>query len=81
MKKVILLIGFFTFLMNSCSQEDSIPLNPSAASLISPANEETCLDGNSINDSQSNVDFRWSPAINALSYELVVTNLLTLDAF
>ena len=64
-------------LLNSCAPEETIPVNPSAPNLISPANDETCLDGTSINDSQSNVEFRWSSAANTISYELVVTNLLT----
>jgi len=38
---------------------------------------ETCLDGTSLNDTQSNVDFSWSTATDAVSYEVVVTNLLT----
>ena len=46
------------------------------AILLSPANDQTCLDGSSINDTQSNVDFSWSAATDALSYEVVVTNLL-----
>ena len=78
MKRIILLFGSLILLVNSCTTEEPVvPINPSATTLISPANDETCLDGTSINDSQSNVDFRWSSAANALSYELVVTNLLT----
>ena len=77
MKKIILLFGGFIVLLNSCTPEEPIPVNPSAPNLISPANDETCLDGTSINDIQSNVDFRWSSAANAISYELVIVNLLT----
>ena len=78
MKRIELLFGSLILLVNSCTPEEPVvPINPSAPTLISPANDETCLDGTSINDSQSNVDFRWSSAANALSYELVVTNLLT----
>ena len=78
MKRIVLLFGSLILLVNSCTPEEPVvPVNPSAPTLISPANDETCLDGTSINDSQSNVDFRWSSAANALSYELVVTNLLT----
>jgi hypothetical protein len=78
MKRIVLLFGGLILLLNSCSPEEpTVPTNPSAPTLISPVNDETCLDGSSINDSQSNVDFRWSSAENALSYELVVTNLLT----
>ena len=78
MKRIVLLFGSLILLVNSCTTEEPVvPVNPSAPTLISPANDETCLDGTSINDSQSNVDFRWSSAANTLSYELVVTNLLT----
>ena len=78
MRRIVLLFGSLILLVNSCTTEEPVvPINPSAPTLISPANDETCLDGTSINDSQSNVDFRWSSAANALSYELVVTNLLT----
>ena len=78
MKRIVLIFGSLILLLNSCTPEEPVvPINPSAPTLISPANDETCLDGTSINDSQSNVDFRWSSAANALSYELVVTNLLT----
>ena len=78
MKRIVLLFGSLILLVNSCTPEEPVvPINPSAPTLISPANDETCLNGTSINDSQSNVDFRWSLAANALSYELVVTNLLT----
>ncbi len=78
MKRIVILFGSLILLVNSCTTEEPVvPVNPSAPTLISPANDETCLDGTSINDSQSNVDFRWSSAANALSYELVVTNLLT----
>ena len=78
MKRIVLLFGSLILLVNSCTTEEPVvPINPSAPTLISPANDETCLDGTSINDSQSNVDFRWSSAANALSYELVVTDLLT----
>ena len=77
MKKIILLFGGLIVLLNSCTPEEPVPVNPSAPTLISPANEETCLDGISINDSQSNVEFRWSSTANTISYELVVTNLIS----
>ena len=77
MKKIILLFGGLILLLNSCTPEEPVPANPSAPNLISPSNDETCLDGTSINDIQSNVEFRWSSAANTISYELVITNLLT----
>ncbi|MBL6692283.1 MAG: hypothetical protein ISQ45_00005 [Flavobacteriaceae bacterium] len=76
MKKNVFLIGGFIVLLNSCAQ-DPIPLEPGVASLLSPANNETCLDGTSLNDTQSNVSFSWSAASDAISYEVVISNLLT----
>lgn len=76
MKKIVLLFGGFIFLLSSCAK-DPIPVEPGVATLLSPANDETCLDGTSLNDTQSNVDFSWSTATDAVSYEVVVTNLLT----
>ena len=77
MKKIVLLFGGFILLLSSCSPEDPIPVEPGVATLLSPANDETCLDGTSLNDTQSNVSFSWSTATDAVSYEVVVTNLLT----
>ena len=60
--------------MSSCAQEDPIPVDPGVATLISPINNETCLDGTSLNDTQSNVSFSWSAASDAISYEVVISN-------
>ena len=76
MKKIVLLFGGFILLLSSCAK-DPIPVEPGVASLISPANNETCLDGTSLNDTQSNVSFSWSAASDALSYEVIISNLLT----
>jgi len=76
MRKIALLFGGFILLLSSCAK-DPIPVEPGVASLISPANNETCLDGTSLNDTQSNVSFSWSAASDALSYEVVISNLLT----
>jgi hypothetical protein len=77
MRKIALLFGGFIFLISSCAPEEPLPLEPGMATLIAPANNETCLDGSPLNDTQSNVPFSWTSAQDALSYEVVVTNLLT----
>lgn len=77
MRKTVLLFGCLTLLLIRCAQEDPAPVNPGVAILLSPVNNETCLDGVSINNTQSNVNFSWSAALEALSYEVVVLNLLT----
>ena len=74
MKKIVLLFGGFILLLSSCAK-DPIPVEPGVASLISPANNETCLVGTSLNDTQSNVSFSWSAASNAISYEVIISNL------
>jgi hypothetical protein len=71
-----LTVLLFLFLVFSC-QKAQLPKDPGVTSLISPVDKETCLDGTSINDSQSNVSFEWNSATDALSYEVDVTNLLT----
>ena len=75
MKTIQLLIGILILQLIGCAKEP-VPVDPGVAILLSPANDQTCLDGSSINDTQSNVDFSWSAATDALSYEVVVTNLL-----
>jgi len=71
----ILLI--FTLIVWGCSSSEPAPLNPSIPTLSFPINEETCLEGTSINDSQSSLEFRWSAAQNVESYRLDVKNLST----
>jgi len=75
MKTIRLLIGILILQLIGCAKEP-VPVDPGVVILLSPANDQTCLDGSSINDTQSNVDFSWSAATDALSYEVVVTNLL-----
>jgi hypothetical protein len=71
----ILLI--FTLIVWGCSSSEPAPLNPSIPTLSFPINEETCLEGTSINDSQSSLEFRWSAAQNVESYRLDIKNLST----
>ena len=74
MKKTIVLLGGLLILLNGCAKE-VLPVDPQAATLLSPTNDETCLDGTSLNDTQSNVSFSWSAASNAISYEVIISNL------
>jgi hypothetical protein len=69
--------GFILLLLLVYCQKTELPADPGVANLISPVDKETCLDGVSINDTQSNVNFVWGTATGALSYELEIANLLT----
>ena len=73
------LIFYWVLIFVTCAKEVVEPeiLNPQAVNLLSPANNETCLDGISINNSQSEVRFSWTTAQNVISYEVIVTNLST----
>ena len=77
MRKIASLYGGLFLIIISCTEEDPLPVDPGIAILISPINQETCFDGVSINDTQSNIEFSWSAASDAISYEIVVSNLLT----
>ncbi len=52
-------------------------LPPEASSLVSPANNEECNQGNVVSATESNVRFEWSKAANANSYTVVLKNLDT----
>jgi hypothetical protein len=77
MKNYKYFTGFILVLLLVHCQKTELPADPGVANLISPVDKETCLDGASINDTQSNVTFEWSTATGALSYELEIANLLT----
>lgn len=79
---IIKLFGVFTvILLFGCGGSDDGPEEPivvpppTAAVLTSPANDEVCLDGNSINVLQSEVNFIWEASGNTDSYDLVIKNL------
>ena len=63
-------------LIVGCSK-DNPPPDPGISTLIAPLNDEACLDGRSLNDTQSSVSFQWTSATDALSYQVKVTNLAT----
>lgn len=70
-----LTLTVLTILLLWACSKDNPPPDPEMPTLIAPLNEEACLDGQSLNDTQSSVNFRWSEAANAISYQIVVTNL------
>ena len=77
MKNYKYFTSFILVLLLVHCQKTELPADPGVASLISPVDKQMCLDGVSINDTQSNVNFLWGTATDALSYELEIANLLT----
>ncbi len=61
----------------SCSKDPAEVSNPTSFELIAPANNETCLEGSIINDTQKEITFRWGGSTNAIGYSLDIVNLTT----
>ena len=61
----------------SCSKDPPEVSDPTSFELISPANNETCLEGSKINDTQKEIIFRWGGSTNAIGYSLDIVNLTT----
>ena len=83
--KYILSIAFIIPFLSCGGGGDDEPItpdppvivNPSAAVLVFPDNDEECNSGISMNTTQSKVNFNWDEAANASSYTVVVENLLS----
>ncbi len=85
MKKQLLYITLISLFLAACSGgepgETPTPQPqvkiPTAASLVSPANNTECNQGNIISTDLSSVLFEWNPSENTNTYTLKVTNLNT----
>lgn len=74
-KGTILFVFSIVGLFVQCGGSEPAPLPPGTVTLVAPANNEPCLDGTAISNSQSSVDFQWTVASNAQNYNLLITNL------
>lgn len=70
----IVLIGIL--LVAGCKKKQA-PQSPESAILVFPDANSECTTGESINDTESVVEFRWLAANNTQTYELRLTNLNT----
>ena len=70
MKKEIL---FFALILFWACGPDPIPA-PEPASLIAPANLNSCTTASPVNSLESQVKFQWTASLNTESYELVIQN-------
>ena len=55
--------------------------DPESVSLISPKNLESCTNAVRINDTDRQVRFEWTEALNVDQYELIVENSITKEKF
>ncbi len=65
------------FALSTCAKKESEPPAPLATVLNEPLKDEVCFTGKIISDSESTIEFKWTAAANAESYELSIKNLLT----
>jgi len=80
LKFLILFISAFFLNCSSGAGDEALSLdalNLTAPTLYFPNNNEACLDGLVVNDTQSTISFSWLASINASSYKLTVKNLST----
>ncbi|MCW1953612.1 MAG: hypothetical protein KIH80_005535 [Flavobacteriia bacterium] len=48
---------------------------PSAANLSFPENNKVCLEGVTVSDTESKVNFQWAASANTTNYDLVITDI------
>jgi len=74
MRTIILLL--FSVLVIGCKKKSS-PKPPEVATLVFPNKNSECTTGRDLNETTSEIEFRWMASDHTESYELRVTNLNT----
>ncbi|MBD0779568.1 hypothetical protein HPE56_17335 [Maribacter sp. ANRC-HE7] len=74
MRVVILLFCFCGVLLLGCKKK-STPKSPEASVLVFPDKNSECTTGRDLNETTSQVEFKWMASEHTESYELRVTNL------
>jgi hypothetical protein len=79
MKKALIIFSVILILTGCGGKKNNPPpdINPVAATLTAPAQNEVCTTGTIISATESTVQFTWDAPTNTNSYELVLENLLT----
>ncbi|WP_010135880.1 fibronectin type III domain-containing protein [Ochrovirga pacifica] len=80
MKKTLfyLLLTAFAFSCSKSNNQNTPKVQPTAAQLVSPVNNEPCNQGNVLDDiTKSEVTLSWNKSNFTNSYTLVITNLTT----
>jgi hypothetical protein len=79
--KRLILVIVLIICFAACSKHEVKPtpppaVDPTATTLISPANGQPCLTGTSVGANQTTVSFSWIKADNTDNYQLNIRNLL-----
>lgn len=77
MKKNLLVLMLFSFLVFNCGGKDDGPSVPRPADLIFPEESSECTEGISVSSIESDIIFVWNAAKSAHSYQLTVTHIDT----
>lgn len=80
MRKTLLIIIFAQLLISCGGQKGDDPepdTPPTAAVLLSPAQNSLCTTGAVVGANESAILFNWNASANTNSYDLTITNLLT----
>jgi hypothetical protein len=77
MRRIIFILIVLT-VIGACGGKKQAPIpEPSAAILSTPLNNEACVTGVTLSDTESKIKLVWTTAANSENYELTITNLLT----
>jgi hypothetical protein len=78
MRRIVFILIVLTVISACGGGKKQAPIpEPSAAILSAPLNNEACVTGVALSDTESKINLVWSAASNVESYELTITNLLT----
>lgn len=77
MRRIVFTLIVLT-VISACGGKKQAPIpDPSAAILNAPLNNEACVTGVVLSDTESKIKLMWTAAANSESYEVRITNLLT----
>ena len=77
MRKIIFIIVSFLTIISCGKKKSNLVPEPTAAILVSPANNEACITGITISNTENKITFNWTAGANTDSYLLTVTNLIS----
>jgi hypothetical protein len=77
MRRIVFTLIILT-VISACGGKKQTPVpDPSAAILNAPLNNEACVTGVVLSDTESKIKLIWTAAANTESFEVTITNLLT----